>query len=264
MNDRLRHSRWRRLPGLHRITDRKLPDHRAEPQRLTLYLPGRLLDLAEALAYRDQGRSVQEYCERLLIERLEALAGESEPRPESPSPRTRELASLDALADDPEYLAEWTATIAARRNPTPASPTLPPSLGPPPPPGPSESVVLRSDPAAVVARHAADGVELPDGFLPSLRRGEPIPGPVASELLTALNALEGAFEADDPLPRGLGYDLHRIAFEGQVLLSDAWPAAGADPATVDALLLVQEAVARVLSGADFRYEAENTEPGDAR
>jgi hypothetical protein len=55
------------------------------------------------------------------------------------------------------------------------------------------------------------------------------------------------------LDRTFAFALHRLAFEGQVLLTDAHSDAAADPATVDALRRVQEAVDRVLSGEDIRY-----------
>ena len=250
MNKRLRHSRWRRLPGLHRITDRKIPDHRGEPQRLTLYLPGGLLDFAEELANREGGRSVQDYCEQVLRDRLEALAADEPAKPPSEPgrPRPLDLDSLDALADDPEYLAEWSAARLGIRPPERAAPR------PSDPTSSSVTELITSDPEGVVARHAASGLEITEAFLPALRRGEAVAGPVAAELLAALEAIEAGYDSDRPIPRALGYDLHRIAFEGQVLLADRWPAAGTDPETVEALLIAQESVARILSGADVRYD----------
>ena len=43
----------------------------------------------------------------------------------------------------------------------------------------------------------------------------------------------------DQLDRRLAYALHRLAFEGQVLLTDAWPAA-ADAGTIDVLRIVHD------------------------
>ena len=52
----------------------------------------------------------------------------------------------------------------------------------------------------------------------------------------------------------VGVCLHRLAFEGQVLLTEIPSEASADPATTTTLRRVQEAVDRVLSGEDVRYD----------
>lgn len=272
MAKRPKYSRWRRLPGAHWINDRKLPDHRTELQRLTLYVPGGVLDLAEALAARAGTATVQEYCEDLL---RRALADEAaRQRLEETEARRGALAGLDAIANDPAYLSEWSASASAAgpyrtgsAGPEPSPPLLvledrpdrdpdpSPNPGPDPRPGPIEP----EDAAEVVFRHAALGAEDPAGLLPSLRRGEPIGPEAARELLQALIDLERVHHDADRLDRRLAYALHRLAFEGQVLLTDAWPGAAADPATVDVLRLVQEAVDRVLSGLDIRYYRR--EPG---
>ena len=75
---------------------------------------------------------------------------------------------------------------------------------------------------------------------------------MGGELLQALNALEVEYRNARAIDRRVAYALHRLAFEGQVLHTDAW--AGAWPAeTVRILRVVQEAVDRVLSGEDIRY-----------
>ena len=56
------------------------------------------------------------------------------------------------------------------------------------------------------------------------------------------------------IDRRVAFALHRLAFEGQLLVSEGWPALGQDAATVSLLRAVQEAVDRVLSGEDIRYE----------
>jgi hypothetical protein len=81
----------------------------------------------------------------------------------------------------------------------------------------------------------------------------PVSPDSARELLQALLDLERALQSDSHIDRRLAFALHRLAFEGQLLLTEAWPALAADPATVDTLRLVQEAVDRVLSGEDIRY-----------
>lgn len=66
MAKRPRYSRWRRLPGLYRLGEDKGPDPNLEPQRLTLYLPGTILDGAEAQAKKAGIETIQEYCTDLL------------------------------------------------------------------------------------------------------------------------------------------------------------------------------------------------------
>lgn len=276
MSKPLRYSRWRRLPGLHRITERRLPDHRSELQRLTLYLPGSALDAAERLALESGAGTVQSYCEDLLRRALESEVARG--RVESAAA----LASLDAIASDPDYLAEWSSRSALERLAVadavaalaeswsepeaqesgeeasevegeslatePVRADIAVSGGPP------------ADPADVVFRHAAIGPEDPAGFLPTLRRGEPVAPGAAGELMQALVDLERRLRDERLLDRRLSYALHRLAFEGQVLLTDAWPNLAADQATVDVLRMIQEAVDRILSGEDIRYYAPGVAP----
>lgn len=303
MDDQRRYSRWRRLPGVHRITDRRLPDHRSEPQRLTIYVNGGVLDDAEALAARAGVGTVQEYCEHLLTATIRAEVARS--RVEQVEMVQGRLGGLDAIADDPEYLAEWNARHVG---PHPATVAIP-GLGTPaldrPDDGASDElgrplaaaveVVLDQlpalggetplhilagavdvpgasmasesgegsgvlDPAAVVQRHAGAGTGPELGWLASLRRGEPATPAVAGELLRALSALERELGPAGSLDRSLAYALHRMAFEGQVLLTDAWPQLASDQSTVDLLRLVQEAVDRILSGQDIRYDRPAPDP----
>lgn len=266
MSRPIRNSRWRRLPGAHRILEKKLPDHRTELQRLTLYLPGAVLDQAEQLAIREGASSVQDYCEGLLRRVIEAEAARS--RVERVEAAQGSLESFDELTSDPEYLVEWSARSAASE---------PLRLEGKVTPKPETEIVTGADwmsesdqdprwivpdqsgselteaPEAVVLRHAGLGPEDPWAVLPTLRRGEPIPPASASELLQALVALEGSLLEADQINRRLCYGLHRLAFEGQVLLTDAWPALAADQATLDVLRMVQESVDRILSGEDIRY-----------
>ena len=106
--------------------------------------------------------------------------------------------------------------------------------------------------AQTILRHAAMAGDDPDAFLAALRRGERVAEPAAAELLQALNALEVEYRTAVAIDRRVAYALHRLAFEGQVLHTDAWPGA-LDAGTVNTLRVVQEAVDRVLSGEDIRY-----------
>ena len=263
------------MPGLYRFGDRKPPDPGLEPQRITLYLPDRLLDQAEAQARRHGAETLQEYCEELLARAI-SVEHDREVVEEAEA-RRGHLEGLDAIANDPEYLAEWEAALPRTRTDRPSPPEESPALtapapGPddtpesapesrPAPPARESPEVPESIPAVeVVLRHAAIREDDPSAFLPTLRRGEPIDSTTARELLAALAELEAAYRPASRLDRLVAYALHRLAFEGQVLLTDAWPGAPVDEATVDVLRVVQEAVDRVLSGQDIRYFATGTGP----
>jgi hypothetical protein len=257
----LRFSRWRRLPeGLTRTGWHKVLGPDDEPQRLTLYLPGRELDRATLLAQATGARSVQEYCEDLLAEAiasahaLQRLAEREEVQDV--------LRSLDELTSDPGYLAEWSTSAQTRATPGPVSlPARDPSVPALTPAEPDASPP--DDPRAVVLRHAGTGprtATTAPGILDDLRQGHPARPDQARELLAALLALEDELRGLDAVDRLLAFALHRLAFEGQLLVAEAWPTLAADPGTRDTLYLVQEAVDRILSGQDIRYD---TPPADA-
>ena len=222
-----------------------------DEQRLTVYLPAHLLDWAEDQAARAGEATVQVYCARLLGDAIEAEHGRGTIA--DAEARQGAFEGLNAIADDPEYLAEWVASATpadGRREitiveapdgpvrPTPASPSMTPAQ-------PSTA-------ALAVLRHAGVGTDDPGGFLATLRRGEPVADGAAGELLQALNALEVEYRQAAAIDRRVAYALHRLAFEGQILHTDAYP--GVLPAeTVNTLRIVQEAVDRVLSGEDIRY-----------
>jgi hypothetical protein len=120
-------------------------------------------------------------------------------------------------------------------------------------------------PAAwTVIRHAGQADDDPYAFLPCLRRGEPVPAGEVAELAQALHQLEIEHQAAGAMDRRLTFALHRLAFESQILHTDAWPGAF-DSWTVDMLRAVQEAVERILSGQDIRYNdnASRQPPGEA-
>ena len=82
-----------------------MPGYEDEVQRLTLYLPGGLLDLAEDLAELADVPTIQEYCARLLARALEdERAGW---RVADAEAKRGPLEGLRAIAKDPGYLAEW-------------------------------------------------------------------------------------------------------------------------------------------------------------
>jgi hypothetical protein len=276
-------SRWRRLPPVFRHGDKRWPDPNLEPQRLTIYLPGTDLDTAEALARKVGIETIQEYCTDLLRRAIEAERVREHVAEIEAKRGT--LEGLHEIADDPEYLAEWSAQAGAREKPTahlslvevpPAREPAPeentaaipepevtipealaavvgPSPTPPPTPMTAPADLRGLSPSAeAVLRHSGQSVLDPQAFLPSLRRGESAPLAGIVELARALQLLEAEYRGTPRIPRQVAYALHRLALEAQVLHTDAWPGAF-DDWTVDTIHAVQEAVDRVLSGQDIRY-----------
>ncbi len=291
--ERNRYSRWRRLPPVFRSGEHKLPGYEDETQRLTLYLPGSLLDLADELAELSQIPNLQEYCARLL-----ALALENERvgrQVADVEARRGPLEGLQAIAQDPGYLTEWHNQIGSREH-SPAGTqddatrpamTVPVAFYQPedaeiPPPQtasgrasaePKKRLTVRVEmrrsvePVVserivpelidgramdIVWNHVAPSDQDSEGFLPRLRRGEPVSAAKVAELLEALRRLEEENRGSDGLDRRLAYALHRLALESQVLLTEAWPGAF-DESTVGAIRDVQEMVERILSGEDVRF-----------
>ncbi len=71
MAKRPRFSRWRRLPGVFRTGDHREPEKTNQLDRIILYVPPRILDLAEVLAEKAGLPSIQDYCALLLMQALE-------------------------------------------------------------------------------------------------------------------------------------------------------------------------------------------------
>lgn len=299
VSKRPRYSRWRRLPPVYRLGEDKGPDPNLEPQRLTVYLPGTILDAAEAQAHKAGIETIQEYCTDLLRRAIEAeRVREQVAEVEA---RRGPLEGLYQIANDPEYLAEWSALAGARESTVPKpslvepEPAAEPAPGPDPEPEsitvvvpepevaipdavaagaataevpmparapaePSTQPVLTPS-AQVVLRHCGQAGDDPQAFLPSLRRGESAPLAEIAELARALQSLEAEYQGAATIHRQVAYALHRLALEAQVLHTDAWPGAF-DAWTVDTIRAVQEAVDRVLSGQDIRYYPADFRPED--
>ena len=298
--DRKRFSRWRRLPPVFRSGEHRLPGYEDESQRLTVYLPGGLLDLAEQLAELADVPTIQEYCTRLLAH---ALENERDSRRVADVESQRgPLEGLKEIAQDPQYLAEWrnqherhdgepdftpemTVPIGFFQAPEAADETDEPAEaeqdGEPPgkpltirietrqrfvEPVVSERMVpevIDGGALDVVWNHVGAGDAEPQGFLPCLRRGESASVAKTAELLEALRQLEQEYQGRDGLDRGLAYALHRLSLESQVLMTEAWPGAF-DEAAVGAIRSVQEMVERILSGQDVRYyQDEHGTPPEA-
>ncbi|RUL89693.1 hypothetical protein [Tautonia sociabilis] len=258
MSKRPRIPRRRHVPGTFRPFERKGPDPKAEEQRIVLYLPIAALDRAERQAMLAGVESVQRYCEALLMRAIEAQ--DTLDRDQSDQSRRGRLDRLLAIADDPDYLVEWTASL--RRPPgggTPSPIARVPGDGDSDRDGEAEAEAGRPSPEAIVERPAAEVIfhhagllgDSPGGFLTLLRAGAPIPAEIGRELMRALVDLEVEHRGASLLDRGLSYALHKLAFEGQVLATEA--GVSVDEETVDLLRLVQEGVDRVLSGQDIRY-----------
>jgi len=274
LGERNKYSRWRRLPPVFRSGEHKLPGYEDEVQRLTLYLPGSLLDLAQELAERYEIPTAQEYCALLLARSLE----EERARRQVADVEARRgpLKGLAAIAGDPGYLAEWQERRIERRSgDDPGDVVVPlvrlpamedwdgaaPTVTEPAPPstirletGPRpEPVVARTPspeaPALDVAwKHLGPEGGDPSAFLPLLRRGESVPEAAAAELLDALRTLDEENRDAPGLERRLAYTLYRLALEPQVLLTEVYPDAFDEP-TVAAIRAVQGMVERILSPA---------------
>ena len=243
---------WRRPGNSFRLGQRGPSPPSLDEQRLTLYLPAHLLDWAEEQANRAGATTVQVYCARMLGDAIEAE--QSRASVADTEARHGQLEGFRAITDDPAYLAEWVQSASPREgrheiqiteSGAGSTALTAPEAAPMPPTGPSPAT-------RTVLRHAAIDDDNPSLFLATLRRGEAVPETAASELLQALNALEVEYRSARLIDRRVAYALHRLAFEGQVIHTDAWP--GAIPAeTVNTLRVVQEAVDRILSGEDIRY-----------
>jgi hypothetical protein len=292
MNKRLKYSRWKRSPGIFRTGDGPRSDSGNDETRLVLYLNWRLLDQAEELSKRSGAESLQRYCERLLSQAIEGELVLERLR-ESEERRGAPLEGVAEVAADPGYLAEWSGNVDRSEAPTVtiSSRVRPPvggmlvrleSRGEEPgegegmaamPGGEGDALELVIEaeadevgisgvssggdtPREVVFRHAGVGERLgaQEGLLAFLRNGEPCDESRIAPLLEALRLLEREWQGRAELDRQLVYALHRLAFEGQVLVTDAWPGRAWDAATIQALRMVQEAVDRILSGEDIRYD----------
>ncbi len=277
---KLRFSRWRRLPGLFRTGERVAPDVDSELRRLVLYVPWRLLDQAELLARETGSASIQRYCEALLGQAIDGeLAGQK--LRETETERGMPFEGLAAIASDPEYLREWSERASIARGEGMArEPVEDEIVVIPDEPGvlagegglasiAGESETWRveeraaetdagSPASGVVIRHAAlAGWEDFRSFLASLRRGDAPEASAVSELLGALGVLEEELAGSRTIDRMVAHALHRLAFEGQVLITDGWAGESVDIETVAGLRRVQELVDRILSGQDIRYDGTN-------
>ena len=121
MPKRPRFSRWRRLPGVFRTGEHRPTDSGTDLDRIILYIPARILDLAEALAEKAGVPTVQDYCALLLMQSLENERVQQ--KVADFEARRGPLEGLKQIADDPDYLAEWQERSDAK-------PDGPPQSGP--------------------------------------------------------------------------------------------------------------------------------------
>jgi hypothetical protein len=116
---RPRFSRWRRLPGVFRTGENRPTDSGTELDRIILYVPARILDLAEKLAEKAGVSTVQDYCALLLMQALENERVRQ--RVADFEARRGPLEGLKQIADDPAYLAEWQERSDSRDETPPAA-----------------------------------------------------------------------------------------------------------------------------------------------
>lgn len=275
MAKRPKFSRWRRNPGTYRFGEQKPPDPDEELQRVTLYIPGSIFDLADAQALRLGFPSSQEYCTDLVLRAVRAE--QIKDRVAEVETKHGPFEGLHEIAADPAYLADLRDAAKPRiKEPPPL-----PQAGQMPDSGiiwadspgmlaagnPLESLRVAgsidwqgaslSPSARIVLRHAAQGDYDPSAFLPTLRRGEPVPSAEVAELAQSLHSLELENRSARSMDRRLAFSLHRLAYESQILHTDAFPGSF-DIWTVEMIRAVQEAVERILSGQDIRYQAPLT------
>ena len=105
MPKRPRFSRWRRLPGVFRTGDQRPDTSGAQLDRIILYIPARILDLAESLAEKAGVGSIQDFCGLLLMKAIETERVRQ--KVADIELRRGPLEGLNEIADDPHYLAEW-------------------------------------------------------------------------------------------------------------------------------------------------------------
>ncbi len=105
MAKRPRFSRWRRLPGVFRTGDHREPEKTDQLDRIILYVPPRILDLAEALAEKAGLTSIQDYCALLLMQALENERIQQ--KVSDFEARRGPLEGFKQIANDRSYLAEW-------------------------------------------------------------------------------------------------------------------------------------------------------------
>jgi hypothetical protein len=117
---RPRFSRWRRLPPVFRSGEHRPIGTGNELDRIILYLPSRLLDLAEALAAKAGVPVIQDYCARLLAQAIEAE--QVRQKVTAFESRRGPLEGLKEVAEDPDYLAEWQVRSEPKPAPLPAPP----------------------------------------------------------------------------------------------------------------------------------------------
>ena len=281
-------------PPVFRIGEVKLPDRNLEPQRLTLYLPGGLLDTAEAQAERAGVETVQEYCADLLAARHRGRAGPRAGRRDRGAARAAGRAARDRRRPRIPRRVERPGRCAGRRRPRALPGSNPPPAREPAPERASTAAEPRAGgrhprgarhrgrtlapddaarrwprpadlrarrPAAeVVLRHAGQAGDDPAGVPPVPAAGESVLAEVA-ELAQALQTLEVEYRGT---PRSTAGRL-RPAPAGASRRRSCTPTPGRarfDDWTVDTLRAVQEAVERILSGQDIRYYPHR--PADRR
>jgi hypothetical protein len=166
---RPRFSRWRRLPPVFRSGEHRPVGTGNELDRIILYLPTRLLDLAETLAEKAGIPAIQDYCARLLARAIESE--QVQQKVADLEAKRGPLTGLKAIADDPDYLVEWQARSEAKPEPPSAGGTATSrTAGGTPRPGSIETVTVD-----LVLADGDDSVREPSTEGESWDRDEPAP-----------------------------------------------------------------------------------------
>ena len=185
MAKRPRFSRWRRLPPVFRSGEHRPVGTGNELDRIILYLPTRLLDLAEKLAEKAGIPAIQDYCARLLTRAIESE--QVRQKVADFEAKRGPLEGLKEIAEDPDYLVEWQARSETKPEPPPAvgaATSLP--AGSSTRPGPLETITVDlvlaegDDPVREPSTEgeAWDADEAVPAVEPPSSPAEPSPGPV--------------------------------------------------------------------------------------
>lgn len=242
---------WRpRLLGSFRTGQDRPANLGNEPQRLVLYLPGSALDEAERQSIGAGAKDLQRYCETVLLRHIEAQ--QTRNRVRRLEAERGNLEGLRAVSSDPDYLAELSQLRFA------SSPAPPPRPAPDNP-SPSSPERTGSHPfpllLSVVERHAGLSPNSTDPSLAACLSTGSIPSSSSlAELASTLEALHNHFTSEPHLPRPAAFALHRLALVAQVFITGSWYASTPDPTLLSSLRWIQEAVDRILSGQEIRYD----------
>ncbi len=239
-----------RVPGTFQSYQKEGLNVSSEPQRIVLYLPIELLDRIEQRALTEGMDSLQRYCEQLIINAFGDLDQRPKPKFESsPDPPVvrNALRSLDENLDLIESLSEAEEAMPSQQEEIRVASA------------PTSTMLFEAipeivdDAVATILQHAGINDPQQRGLLSRLRASDQIDPNAFFGLWNALEQLENSLRESPILDRRLGFALHRLGFEGQILVSEPVSGTVFEEHVIQFVRLIQEKVDRILSGQDIRY-----------